>query len=416
MLAVGFGGDLTSSLSGVGGVAWRLGCIILIIFAWVMHADIAKGREFTALFLPWLICCIIEAAIRTMSSGGTDYVADVFRQIFIVATGASVYAIAHVRAQRSRLRLVMFAASCLTTILSAIVAYSLVKNGWSYEAIRATKNVVIEKTGFGANLACFAGLIAALAAYDPARRSKTIVMGLIIFLVLLSVLLTARAPVALLVVGALVAWGATRMAWLRRKSFKAGFIGSSIVLALIVGSFFTSIDWIAHSDIAKELAGRAALWQIGLSGWKGNQLLGTGLRTFHDVIATNLGAGTYTTAYERNSLYALESGAFHNIWVTTLGERGAIGLLGLYLTFSLLFARMIGNLKALTKHERFFAILTLSFLFLRGFVEIAGLMSYSDGAVDAIVVVAIALLIAPSGDGQSGGRRSVSRGATKSRS
>lgn len=391
LLALGFGGELTTSLSGVGGVAWRLGAVLLIVMAWVGRFNATLAARFGFVFVPWLSASLIESLYFADSAHAADFA----RQAFLVTLGALVYGAARVEAQRLQITLALFCTALLTAVLSAIMTAPILANGWSYEAVRETKNQLILTTGFGANSACFAGLIAALAGFQGGRF-RTVSAVLVIALVLLSALLAARAPVLLLILAGLVAWPLSQREWSRYAERPLSAVWPVMMLmGLIVGSFFLLIDAIAHSVVADGLAGRGALWQMGMRGWWRTPIFGSGLHSYLDVIRSQLGYATFRTPYEMRAALSLTGGGFHNIWVMALVERGLVGLIGLFCSYALLFCRLLADMKSLSVARRYRALLVTIFIFLRGFVEITGLMSFADAALDAIVIIALAVTFAP---------------------
>lgn len=391
LLALGFGGELTASLSGIGGVAWRLGALLLIVMSWAGRLNAALAARFGLVFLPWLAASLIEALYFL----DTDHAADFARQLFLVVLGATVYGAARRESQRTQVTHALFCAALLTAVLSAMMTAPILANGWSWEAVRATKNQLILTTGFGANSACFAGLIAALAGYQGGRL-RAFSASLVVTLVLLSALLAARAPVVLLIVAGLAAWPLSRIEWTRfHNRLIAAAWPAFVLLGLLIGGFFLAIDVIANSVVADGLAGRGALWQMGLHGFHRHPIFGSGLHSYPDIIRSQLGYATFRTPYEMRAAESLKGGGFHNIWVMALVERGLIGLVGLFASYVLLFGRLIADMKPLTPARRYRALLVTIFVFLRGFVEITGLMSFADAALDAIVMIALAVTFAP---------------------
>lgn len=391
LLALGFGGELTSSLSGVGGIAWRLGALLLIVMAWAGRFNAALAARFGIVFLPWLGASLIAS----LYFADAPHAADFARQAFLVVLGALVYGAARRDTQRRQISFALFCTALLTAVLSAMMTAPILANGWSYEAVRETKNQLILTTGFGANSACFAGLIAALAGFQGGRL-RLVSAALVVVLVLLSALLAARAPVLLLILAALVAWPLARHEWsgFAERPLAAVWPVAAL-LAAIVGSFFLMIDTIAHSVIADGLAGRGGLWQMGMRGWRRTPIFGSGLHSYLDVIRSQLGYATFRTPYEMRAALSLKGGGFHNIWVMALVERGLLGLLGLFASYVLIFSRLLADMKSLSVARRYRALLVTIFIFLRGFVEITGLMSFADAALDAIVIVALAVTFAP---------------------
>lgn len=390
LLALGFGGDLTSALAGVGGLSWRMGALLLILLACRGRFNVDAGIAFALTFLPWLAASMIEMTFFL----DVDHVSDYARQIFIVAVGAAVYAAAQSREKRMQVQIGLLCAAMLAAVLSTIMTIPLLQHGWSWEAVRASKNELVLTTGFGANTVCFAGMIAAIAS-PQSGPERLVSRGLVVFFTLLSIILGARAPIALFFLSALVAIPLSRRSWPADKGRLIRALRlSSLVIGAIVVCFLFSIPLIAHSFIADGLAGRAGLWQIALRGWLDAPVFGHGVHSWVDVVQQNLGAAEYRTMYEMQSTASLRTGGFHNVWMNTLAERGLIGLAGLYASYCLLLARLIANLPFNSRDQRFQALVLFLFVFLRSFVEITGLMSYSDAALDAIVITALAVTVA----------------------
>ncbi|MGK6324143.1 O-antigen ligase family protein [Sphingomonas sp. DT-51] len=390
LLALGFGGDLTSSLAGVGGLAWRLGALLLVLVACRSGLNVDAAITFAIAFVPWLAASMIEMCVFL----NVDQVSDYARQIFMVVIGAAVYAAAQSREKRAQVQIALLCAATLAAVLSTIMTIPLLQHGWSWEAVRASKNELVLTTGFGANTVCFAGMIAALASPQTGPE-RFLSRGLVAFFTVLSIILGARAPIGLFFLSALIALPLSKRSWNSgRARVSQALRLSAIVIGAIVLSFLFSIPFIAHSVIADGLAGRAGLWQIGLRGWWDAPLFGHGVHTWIDIVQQNLGAADYRTMYEMQSTAALRTGGFHNVWMNTLAERGLIGLAGLYASYSLLLTRLLANLPFNRREQRFQALVLFLFVFLRGFVEITGLMSYADAALDAIVIAALAVTIA----------------------
>jgi O-antigen ligase len=155
--------------------------------------------------------------------------------------------------------------------------------------------------------------------------------------------------------------------------------------------FVSHIDAIAHSGFAAELAGRAALWQIAIRAWPQQPLFGFGPGSFQAVIHANLGKAFVTTPDQFTELYQLQAGGFHNLWLSVLVERGAIGLGGLFVSWCLLAGFALRRGGELPGSQRLLVLVLLATLFLRGQVELAGLFDDAGDPIDAIVMMAIGL-------------------------
>ena len=251
--------------------------------------------------------------------------------------------------------------------------------------------------GLGANSFCFAGLLAVVAAYRHSLISAMASAAAVLILVICSVLLTARAPIAAMFLSCIVAallsrgrfWG-----WLRGQWSRSLAVAAVVIVVPVIG-FFAAIHKIAFSDHARALAGRAALWQIAVTEAPHHMLVGTGPRTFTDVIRSSIGEGVFSSYFEKQAIYALTGGGFHNIWVNTLVERGLIGFAGLLVSFVILTAMLLRGVSEARPMRRFTALSVLLFILSRNFVEITGIMSYADSATDLLVILAFALVVAP---------------------
>jgi O-antigen ligase len=172
-----------------------------------------------------------------------------------------------------------------------------------------------------------------------------------------------------------------------------GFGSAAAVTFAFLALFVGQIDAIAHSDFARQLAGRAALWQIAIGAYPEHPLFGFGPGSFQEAIRANLGKAHFSNPGEFAALYALQAGGFHNIWLSVLVERGLVGLAGLFVSWCLLVGHTLrfgGNLPA---KQRFVVSSLLIIFFLRGQVEMAGLFDDADGPISAVVMMALALTL-----------------------
>ncbi len=387
LLVLGFAAHLTGGLAGL---SWRLSCLAYALVCLIRGVDWRQAGAMSVLWLPFLMSAAIDAAVLHSVAG----VADVARQLFIFGFAAIVFGAARDRVARRVGVWALFVAA------GAILAYTLVQtlptlsSGWSYASARMLKGKSFQ-SGFNANEVCFAALVALLAGYREALVPRWISLAMVVLTGLCSVLLGARAPALALLVGASAGlmivrapiWSAcARRRWL-------GSAATALVTGGFLALFFSYIDEIAHSAFAVHLAGRAALWQIAAGAWPQQPLFGFGPGTFQAVIHANLGKAHFSTVDEFDSLYALQSGGFHNIWLSVLVERGTVGLLGLFASWCLLLGFALRHGGALLWPRRWVLFTVLASLFLRGQVELAGLFDDADGPINQIIMMALGLTL-----------------------
>jgi hypothetical protein len=386
LLALGFAAHLLPD--GLAGICWRLSCLGYALICLMRGVDRRQGAALFGLFAPFLAAVVIDTAVLHAIAG----MADLARQLFIFGFAAIVFAGARDPVARRVGSWALFAASAAILADALVRTLPLVSSGWSYAAARALKGKSFQG-GFNANEVCFAGLVALLAGYRDVLVSRWISLAMAALLGLCSVFLAARTPllalVAALAGGWMIArapiWGACgRRRWL-------GLCAATLVIGGFMAAFISQIDAIAHSAFAAQLAGRAALWQIAIGAWPQQPLFGFGPGSFQAVIRANLGKAHFSSVDEFTSLYQLEAGGFHNIWLSVLVERGAVGMSGLFASWCLLAGFVLRHGGGLPRAQRVLACTVLISLFLRGQVEMAGLFDDADGPISQIVMMAIGL-------------------------
>lgn len=390
LLALGFAAHLLPD--GLAGLSWRLSCLGYALLCLARGADPRQAAAMSGLFIPFLAGVMLDASVLHTVEG----LADIARQLFIIGFAAIVFAAAHDPVAR---RVGLWA---LFVVALAILADALARtlptlvSGWSYAAARTLKGKSFQG-GFNANEVCFAALVALVASYGEALvpRWLTLAMGLLISLC--AVFLTARTPLLVLVAGVSGGWMIVHApiwaACARRP--RLGLAVTALILGGVLAVFVSQIDSIAHSAFAQQLAGRAALWQIAWGAWPQQPLFGFGPGSFQAVIHANLGKAHFSSVDEFTSLYQLQAGGFHNLWLSVLVERGTVGLIGLFVSWCLLVGFALRHGGQLSRSRRFVVFTVLIGLYLRGQVELAGLFDDADGPIDQIVMMAIALIFPP---------------------
>jgi len=387
LLTFGFVGQAIDLPTTIVSVGWRLGVGILALALVFRSFRGEQALRFALLFAPWLVAVVISLGIFKSAEAAQD----VARQCIMVGFGVIVFATSHDTGARK------IAVSALIVVALAGVGYSLSQvvpafaHGWSFQAARDLKTKTFA-TGFGANSVCYTALVATLGLFRSPALSRRMLFATTAFLGLSSFLLASRAPIIALVAGGIVGWvvsRATVLGFFNRRPWLAWPTVASL-WAGTLAAFFANIHTIAYADFARDLAGRAALWQIAIVNFWKNPILGSGPHTYTEVIRANLGAAHFSADYERDAIYALQGGGVHNVWLNVLTERGVIGFAGLFLAYTLLLAHALRYGQSLPASRRFPVMLLLCYMLLRGMVEISGLFSYADGALDAVVMLSFA--------------------------
>ncbi len=388
LLALGFAPHALPT--GWAGAAWRLSCLAYAAVCLARGADRRQAWAILMVFAPFLAGVAIDAAVlRT-----TECLADFVRQLFIVAFAAIVFAAARDPVARRVGLWALFVVSLAILADALVRALPALSSGWSYAAARMLKGKSFQN-GYNANEVCFAALVALIAVTRDELVPRWIVLAIMVLIGLCSAVLTARAPLLALVAGIAGGWvlarapvaaACARYRWL-------GVAATALIIAGFLAAFVGNIDAIAHSAMAGPLAGRAALWQIAIGAWPQQPLFGFGPGSFQTVIHANLGKAYLTGGAQFTELYQLQAGGFHNLWLSVLVERGAIGMCGLFASWCLLFGAALRYGDVLPPARRFLVFILLVSLFLRGQVELAGLFDDAGDPIDQIIMMAIGLIL-----------------------
>lgn len=372
------------------GLSWRLSCLAYGAVCLFRGIEWRQAGALSLLWLPFLLGVVIDTSVLHRPTG----VADLGRQLFIDGFAAMVFGAARDPVVRrvGCCALLVAAGAILTYMLAQTLP--MLSSGWSYLTARSLKYQSFQ-SGFNANEVCFAALVALLAGYREALVPRWISLPMVMLTSLCSVLLGARAPALALLAAACGSfiivrapiWGVFgRHRWLGPAATALVIAGTQIV-------FFSQINAIAYSAFAAQLAGRAALWQIAINAWPQAPVFGFGSGMFQAVIHANLGKSHFSSADEFTSLYALKSGGFHNIWLSVLVERGAVGLVGLFVSWCLLMGFALRHGGELPRPVQFVLFTVLISLLLRGQVEFGGLFDDADGPINQVIMMALGLIL-----------------------
>jgi len=174
-----------------------------------------------------------------------------------------------------------------------------------------------------------------------------------------------------------------------------------IVGMLSVGDLTLADAILAVSELT---TGRSDLWGAALAKFVERPLLGWGANTWDLDLSSYL--SIYSTDVDRFDL--LESGGFHNAYLTQLAEKGIFGLtvelliLGYLLRSSLRLYWMRASLQGEEKRIASIAPVWATLLVIRGFSEVGGLLGYANAGVDFIAYAGAGLILAAYGRISSG--------------
>ena len=373
---------------GLAGAAWRLSCLSYALVCLRRRSDGRQAAAMFNVFVPFLAGVVIDAAALHTA----ECLADLARQLFIVSFAVIVFAAARDPVAR-RVGLWALFVVALVILGDALVrTLPTLSSGWSYAGARVLKGKSFQN-GYNANEVCFAALVALITGTCDRQVPRWLLLAAMALVGVCSAFLTARAPLLALVAGVVGGWAIARTpVWVACARHR--WLGAAVTAPAIAGFlaiFVSQIDAIAHSAVAPLLAGRAALWQIAAAAWTQQPLFGFGPGSFQAVIHANLGKAYLDTADRFTSLYQLQAGGFHNLWLSVLVERGVVGLIGLFSSWCLLAGLALSHGSALPGPRRVLVGTLLVSLFLRGQVELAGLFDDAGDPIDEVIMMAIGL-------------------------
>jgi O-antigen ligase len=273
--------------------------------------------------------------------------------------------------------------------------------GLSYEGTRLIKGAALTDYGVGLNILSYLlplALFGVRAAYRPGF--------------LLDVLLFGAALLAILMMGSRATLLALALSWLifaiLRRMWRVSpllfFVSTLIVASLaalswmIVAGYAVEIREIFGSDVLRDISvGRTDMWEGGLLMWTKSPLFGWGPESWRVLLLEFL-----PTVSERSLqiISNLESGSFHNGFVTILAERGAVGFVSAVAMQIYMFycaGSVYRHRELLPDHDRRFAgvlpVLVL-FMFFRSLAESSGLFGNANSEVDYLTYFICSYLVA----------------------
>lgn len=181
---------------------------------------------------------------------------------------------------------------------------------------------------------------------------------------------------------------------------------SRIIFAIILvggAHYVVSVfhEFATGNEFSRLLSGRPDLWRIAWDLFLARPILGWGPHTWKMKLASYVLSKGYFQ-YER--LLELQSGAFHNAYLTLLAERGIIAFFpGMAIVTFLVWQslRLHRNSSLLVGADRLLGLLApivIIMLVIRGLAEQPGLLGYANSTVDYLCYAWASMIVALSSD------------------
>lgn len=324
---------------------------------------------------------------------------DFIRQAYVVSV--SLLLALCLRTQNSRIvfsyGMALLAAAVAVLIIVLYLFYVGPSFG-GFENVRAFKFEMFNSLNIALNPLSFAMVLAFFLAFPAWSRRRWLGWSLIGIVLVGAVLSGSRAsPVSVLISLIILALvGALRS----RNLLLRWVVYCSMVLGVVAGSIYLSQLWgnLPNSSQLSELsAGRWELWIAAVAKFTERPLTGWGAGSWEVNLANYLPVYDY---YRFVELTSLESGSFHNTYLTILAEKGLI-VFGVSLVMVAFLARQSFRLfegrTLLIGTDRAFAAvapLVVVLMLVHGLFEQPGLFGYANGLVDYLAYAAAAVIVA----------------------
>jgi hypothetical protein len=368
--------------------SWRVASIVMVVtLASCVRGDLSPSGRFLRLFAPWLAA---EVILGLAQPNQAFALADLVRHFIMIFFGACVFAGAQSESGRGFIRLLMWMLVGVLIAISIGPAIELVQMGWSWDGVRSLKGF-FKKRGLlvNDNFATFGVLIIGL---WPERKTAPAGFWPCAALAFAAgcVFFGVRAP--LFSLGFATAAGAAYV-WFRRRSdpYAAPPIIAPFALLAVPMAVLVYIVEHPSPDVTVLLTLRSYLWQIAIDVWQQHPIIGSGGAGLTYGQQHSLNAATFDLAWHRDAVRDLGSGGFHSNWLDVLASKGLVGFVGLFAANFLLFRLAMG--RAAVQHGAPLLVLLLLLLW-RSYVEVGGLFSYQNSALDFISYIVLAYLAA----------------------
>lgn len=373
------------SLAAIGSLASSGWKIKWVEFHWaLLGALYVVGGLFSALFSPRMELGLLDAGRQLF--------------IFIFALSALIFFRDPDVGERFRRMLVWPALMGAGTLIFGFLVILGVPTLEKLSELASFKFEMDARFGVNPNPLSFAIVLLFVLSWQEAGKSRSWWFLGYASIILVSVVLSgARTslfiiPIALLVV---------RMLNRRPSALALALLALMALVALILSTFLVGDLSLSDAIFAfSELTtGRSDLWGAALAKFVERPLLGWGAHTWDLDLSSYL--SIFSTDVDRFEL--LESGGFHNAYLTQLAEKGIFGLalelvvLGYVMRSSLRLYWMRSILQGEDRRIAVIAPVWVVLLAIRGFSEVGGLLGYANAGVDFIAYVGAGLILAAYG-------------------
>ena len=370
--------------------ATALRCIIaglatLLLMIWLRAPLTRAETTFAALFGLLAVSLTIPSLTATDPARAFK---DLMKLVLLFAVGlALARALRHGRTARA------FGYGMLTgsAVTVALILYTYIQHMGltlpTYQALRVLKEVLTKGEGFPLNPISFTAFFMYLIGLCLApTRALTLCLGVPVFAVS-SFLTGSRAPLAILLLSALVAIG---LHLLRARSFVLR-VSACLTLLLLTGAIVASVYTVDAREMVTISEGRTVLWSLAWSKFTDRPLSGYGYESWRDDLASRVAGGEYF----HTSKSIISDGAYHNQYITLLAEEGLVGFVpAMAIVWMLLrCCRWLAWRTSIPAINRYMILLGCLFLLLRATVEVPGLFGFANDPADYLAYCFVAVVV-----------------------
>jgi O-antigen ligase len=369
---------------GLGAYGWRIGAVILA-FAMLgcVGFRLAVAMPLFIVCAPWMTAITILAALRLDQP---QVWLEWARHLFMLLVGGCVFAGSQAPLGRLLLGRTMVVLFVCLLALAIPPAVTVLLDGWTWEAARRLKAETPSGLSLNSFMFLFGLVVCALWIQIGPRKTWFAAAGAF---AVACVIFASRAPLAAAVIAAALVTGFSAWRGGRRLSTTGAAALAGAVLLLPLGFIVLAVAT-PDSALGHALAGRAQLWQISLTLFTQHPLIGAGPEALAMGVRGEINAGSFFADWQRENLFSLANGGFHNIWLDALASKGVVGFLGLLGSYFLLMRTALAGAAGGARALLFFTLL----LFGRGYVEVSGLFSYENSPHDFIAFILVAWALA----------------------
>ena len=378
---VGIGFELKATLlrCGIAGLS------TLLLVVWLRTPLTRAETRFAALFGLLALLLIIPCLTATDSARAFK---DLLKLVLLFAVGlAMARALRHGRTARAFGHgMLVGSAFTVVLILNAYIGHMGLTLP-TYQALRILKQVLTRGEGFPLNPISFTAFFMYLIGLCLVPPKKlTWCLGVFVFAVS-SFLTGSRAPLAILLMSALVAIG---LHWLRARSFLLRGTGC-LTLLLLTGALLASVFTIDSREMVTISEGRTVVWSVAWSKFLEKPLSGHGYESWRDDLASRIAGGEYF----HTSTSIFTDGAYHNEYITLLAEEGLVGFVpAMAIVYMLLrCCRWLAWRASIPAISRHMILLACVFMLLRAAVEVPGLFGFANDPADYLAYCFVAVVV-----------------------